>query len=689
MVFPPRTYGNEIILNYDGISHTYTAPPITLQINGRELTGLPMPPVILGDRTLVPARETFEALGAVVVWHESTREVYIGYEGMLIILQINNLAANVDGSLHLMDVQPRIINGKTMIPLRFASESLGLIVGWDDSSRIASVNAAPVIPQPHVISQPPAISQHPSAEQPKSPSGPPETPRDISEYKIPDISYPETQITGITIPDDKVSVFSVAASGPISRVDTFPLFDNRIVLDFYNAEMSTNQASWVVGSPIVNRVRMAQNQTEPDMITRVVFDLEVAATYRIEISDDRTEVFVIFESSTVNSVRFNTDNAGDYIDINFSGITAVNVFHLTKPDRVVIDVPNSTISDIFTQSVNGNYIREVRTNQYELFTSRIVLELNQKVQHTVSSDGKTVTVRVSEPTFRNISYDEDSKTITISKGGQSISAANIIHNDLYNLKKYILSFPIDLSHVIGYGEYMAHDDYIHSIVIENSPAGFTELTINERRAFATQVTEDNNNIYIRLQKPQEIYNKIVVIDPGHGGSDPGAMRFGLMEKDINLAISQKLMALIEQDGRIKAYTTRSTDVFVDLIDRSTFGNDIGGLFVSIHNNASKQNPNAEGTEVYYYNHKSDHLLSASSKEAAEILHRHLLEYLGSFERKVSHLNLSVLRESAIPAALLEIGFISNEREAALLASESYQRLAAQAIFDGIIEIFGL
>lgn len=680
VIFPVQARADNLTLYYDGMNHTYVAPPISLQINGQELAGLPMPPVIIDDRTFVPVREVFEALGAVVIWQATTNEIYIGYEGKLIILQIDNLAANIDGSQLIMDVSPKIINDKTMIPLRFASEGLGLDVGWDPTLRIASVSKKlPTISAPPTAPPPMAL--------PQAPSDSPDTPRDISEGKIPVLSYPETQITGITIPNDGLSVFSITATGPISKVDTFPLFGNRIVLDFYNAEMAASKTSWPVDSAIIERIRMAQNQTEPEKITRIVFDLEVAATYRVTISPDRKEVFVIFEDNIVNNVRFNSDSAGDSVDITLSNAAAVNVLHLTNPNRVVIDVPYATISDIFAQNVDGRYVSEIHAEQFEAYTARITLKLNQKVQHTISTNGSTITVQISEPTFLNIMYDEDTKIISISKGNHNVTAADVTHYDFYDFNQYILSLPVDLSAVIGYGEYIVHDDYLHSIVIQNNPFGLTELTINKRRPLVAQVTDDNANIYIKLLRPQEVYSKIVIIDPGHGGNDPGAAHFGLVEKNLNLSISQKVMALIEQDGRIKAYATRNSDVFVELIDRSTFGNDIGDLFISIHNNASEYNPNAHGIETYYYNRDLGNHIGMSSKVAAEKLHRRLLEYLGSFERKLSHNNLSVIRESTIPAVFLEIGFISNEEEAALLAAENYQWLVAQAIFDGIIEIF--
>ena len=678
-VFPAEAYAETIILHYDGISRTYTAPPISLNINGQTLNGLPMPPIIIDDRTLVPARETFEALGAVVTWQAATSEIYIGYNGKLVILQINNLVANIDGELLLMDVHPRIINDKTMIPLRFASEALGLDVNWDITRRIASVSNRPAaIPVAAALTGPPAGTQHTTSS---------DMPRDISKTKIPERSYPETEITGITIPKDGLSVFTVTAAGPISKVDTFPLDGNRIVLDFYNAEMTTSRTLWPVGSAIVERIRMAQNQTEPQKITRIVFDLNIAATYSVSISSDRTEVFIIFEDNKVTNVRFDNDNTGDYVDITLRNAAAVNVHHLTNTDRVVIDVPFATITDTFTQPVNGRFVSTVRAEQFDPYTVRITLEVNQKVQHTISTNGPSVIVRLSEPTFRNIIYNEDTKTITISKGASSFLASDITHYDLYNFNRYVLTLPVDLSSVIGYGEYIVHDNYLRSIVIQTNSYGFTELTLNKRRTLVAKVTEEGTNIYIKLLRPQEVYGKIVVIDPGHGGRYSGASHFGLREKDLNLSVSQKVMALIEQDGRIKAYSTRNTDIHVDLIDRSTFGNDVGDLFISIHHNASKNNPNAHGTEAFYFNRDLGSDINISSRRAAEILHEQLVKRLDSHPRRVAHKNLSVTRESRVPAVLLEIGFMSNEEEAKKLATESYQWLAAQAIFDGIIEIF--
>ncbi|MCL2699285.1 MAG: N-acetylmuramoyl-L-alanine amidase family protein [Defluviitaleaceae bacterium] len=668
-----------LTLFYDGATHTYVAPRTTLQVNGRTLTGLPMPPIILEDRTLVPARETFEALGAAVIWQHETREVYIGFGGRLVVFQIDNPLADVDGVRRVMDVPPKIINDKTMIPVRFASEALGFEVDWDGATRTVFVNDAP----------PPKQSDPPPSPPPSPPPAnvSADTPVDISTEKIPDALHPETQITNVNIPADGASVFSVTAAGPISKVDTFPLMGNRIVLDFYNAELSAAPSTRPVGSPLVDRIRMAQNQTEPEKITRVVFDLNAAATYRVSISSCRTEVFVIFESNSVSAVRFNTDSLGDYVEIDMQSAVNVNVFHLARPDRLVIDVPHATLSDVFTRGVNGRFTHQVRTGLFEATTARVVLDLTQRVQHTVTVSGSTVTVRVSDPTFRNISYDDITKTITLSKGGRGFRAADTLHVDAYDFGMYVLTLPVDLSAVIGYGEFLVTDDHLRSIVIQNNSAGLTELVLHQQRVFVAQVTEDTANVYIKLVDPREVYDRIVVIDPGHGGRDEGASHFGLLEKDLNLTVAQKAISLLEHDGRIKVYATRKTDRFADLSERSRFGNTVGDLFVSIHHNASDRNPNAHGTEVYYFRHEFDNQLWITGKDAADIMHRRLTERLDSNPRRVVHNNLSVIREATVPAVFLEIGFMSNAEEAMRLGSPEYQWLAAQAIFEAVIEIF--
>ena len=172
-------------------------------------------------------------------------------------------------------------------------------------------------------------------------------------------------------------------------------------------------------------------------------------------------------------------------------------------------------------------------------------------------------------------------------------------------------------------------------------------------------------------------SKIIVIDPGHGGKDPGAVSGGVQEKDIALAVALKIGALLT--GYEVVYT-RTEDVYVGLSERALIANQAkADLFVSIHCN-SVDDESAHGMEVYVYT-----ACSAASKRAAHAIYDCLLPASGLRGRGVKSKDLAVLRETKMPAVLIELGFISNPNDRAKLTNSAWQDDAAKAIADGIAE----
>ncbi|MCL6457682.1 MAG: N-acetylmuramoyl-L-alanine amidase family protein [Gorillibacterium sp.] len=173
--------------------------------------------------------------------------------------------------------------------------------------------------------------------------------------------------------------------------------------------------------------------------------------------------------------------------------------------------------------------------------------------------------------------------------------------------------------------------------------------------------------------------KLVVIDAGHGDHDPGAIGVkGKQEKDFNLAMVLKVEALLKLEN-IDVILTRNDDTFVTLANRAKIANDLhADAFVSIHANTAP-NSTVGGTETYYYHD--------SSKTLANVIHANLVTATGFKDRKVKYGDLAVLRETVMPATLLEVGFLSNELEEATLFNEEWQVRVAKGIVAGIKQYF--
>ena len=169
---------------------------------------------------------------------------------------------------------------------------------------------------------------------------------------------------------------------------------------------------------------------------------------------------------------------------------------------------------------------------------------------------------------------------------------------------------------------------------------------------------------------------VVAIDAGHGGSDPGALGpSGAREKDVALAIAQKLRALLARQ-RIEAVMVRDADVFVPLDDRARIAARGGAtVFISIHANAAVD-ANANGTQVFYLTPQSAPLAAAIADETGRAA--------GVASRGVAVARFAVLVDTPrIPAVLVETAFITNPREEQLLRDPAGQQLFAQGILNGL------
>ncbi len=168
----------------------------------------------------------------------------------------------------------------------------------------------------------------------------------------------------------------------------------------------------------------------------------------------------------------------------------------------------------------------------------------------------------------------------------------------------------------------------------------------------------------------------VVLDPGHGGSDPGAQREGIQEKEITLAIVNILKKFLEDRG-IKVLLTRCDDNFVSLEDRVKIANTVEpDLFLSVHINALQNDPDVHGVETYYK--------TPQSRELAESIHDSLVGYLGIPDRLVRKARFYVINHTDVPAVLAEVGFISSQEERLRLISSDYQDRVATALEHGVI-----
>jgi N-acetylmuramoyl-L-alanine amidase len=234
-----------------------------------------------------------------------------------------------------------------------------------------------------------------------------------------------------------------------------------------------------------------------------------------------------------------------------------------------------------------------------------------------------------------------------------------------------------------------------------------------------------------LTKKKKNLNKInvIVIDPGHGGHDPGAIGYNdVKEKDIVLNVALKLRShLLDYDPTLKIFLTREDDRFIPLFRRTEIANQAeADLFISLHSNAGYRE-NAQGFETYYYHFKTDESTKIIERIENSVLQQYeseldvnkafidiikedmiqiqfinesrslgmkvqsnldySLNQLNNYRimnRGIKRAKFLVLQYALMPSVLIELGFISNRREALLLTNNDYQKLMAKSIANAII-----
>ena len=207
-----------------------------------------------------------------------------------------------------------------------------------------------------------------------------------------------------------------------------------------------------------------------------------------------------------------------------------------------------------------------------------------------------------------------------------------------------------------------------------------------------------NGKYATAKEENKNTKRAIFLDPGHGGSDSGAVSNGLREKDLTLSVYNKVSSRLASLG-YSVLTSRNTDKGVGLVDRADQANKSNAdMFLSIHFNAGGRGA-SYGIETYYYKARPEYTPAINkdkhndperlekSRKLAQKIQQSLVSKTGAYDRGVKRETFAVLRETSIPSILVELGFIDNQEEANKIKTNEYQEKLADGIVDGIVEYY--
>ena len=275
-------------------------------------------------------------------------------------------------------------------------------------------------------------------------------------------------------------------------------------------------------------------------------------------------------------------------------------------------------------------------------------------------------------------------------------------DDNYWQKEFTITFDDDYSEFYEENSIIKKKSNVSNISVSQDKNDCTQVVLKTKKIQGFRITETKDALYVEVDTPQKIYDKIVVIDPGHGGSDPGTQGNGIVEKDKTLEIAKRVKEYFDGEEEYKIYFTRLADSVsgmtagssgvkdsrMSLPARYNFANEIDAdLFISIHLNSFGSSPN--GTETYYSaKNTSKNDWGITSKELATRMQKAIQSVINRQNRGVKvNSNLAVLTHTNMPAILIETAFVSNKTDASILKNPDKIDEVANAIYDVIVGTF--
>jgi len=610
-------------------------PPVRLVVFGDQLV-CDVPPRIVEGRTLVPVRALCDKVGAQVTWVPEIRTVEVQLGETHVSIPVGSKTAFVNRQPVKLDVPAVIEDGHTLVPVRFVADALGLEVWWDEETRTVLVD---------------------------KPSPP----------RIVGLSWSQLVGHGRL----EIQLDRAAGSALLHTLDDPP----RLLIDLPDAVLAPGVTGFPVRAGGVHRVRTATLADGTG--TRLICDLGQPVRYWMDKSSDGTRIFVNIAYQLLG-VAFEKAVGVQAVYIRTNGPVEYRVWTLTDPLRLVIDLPGLTVHPAANRQleVDSPALRAVRVGQFQVDPdiSRVVLDLKRQNPYAVTVEGNGLRVWLLS-SLVDVDWEVEGGRVRVALEADY----PLLYNAAFVADKQCLRIDLPCTVVaVSQREYASADGHARMTIdqFEASPTTTrVELWVASYQGHRIVTAQDGRRLLVEVFS-SPLFGKRIALDPGHGGDDPGAVgSTGLKEKDVNLALAEALAARLRGSGA-RVLLVREGNDNPSTYERVARANAWGAdLYLSIHCN-SFWDPRESGTETYYSGSHRDNLVLART------VHRHLVEALGLVDRGLRRADgFVVVREPRMPSALVEVCFLSNPREEQLLLSDAFRERIVQALYEGILEFF--
>lgn len=462
-----------------------------------------------------------------------------------------------------------------------------------------------------------------------------------------------------------------------------------------------------ITSAEIEKVKQVVNTTvKEDVFNEIqqAFDSNISKSVIKPVSEVKTET-ITKELKLKSKFYLNqvTTKPNGFLLTGIGAASIERPMYLTNPARVIFDLPNSIVNpDILNKEYKiGQDV--IKVGQFDSNKVRVVITSNdlEKYFPIFSADGQSILFINSDNIDITTLFSKTDDAVSYFVKSQDLNTTEFImaFNGpvVSSIKRDSSKLTINFYNTLRYNEQnfrkVVGMSNLCNMKIDLLPKVGLKLTLplEKDSTVSCYLGEDGKAIRLLVKginKPKGAFGqekclilpkcngkKSVVLDAGHGGSDYGAIRAGINEKDINLDVIKRVQAILLGKG-VAVAMTRHTDDFISLPDRTAFtASNSPDIFVSVHvNSSSKQE--ISGIETHYYHENSIDL--------AQTIHSCLISEIKTVDRGLFKSKFYVINHTDVPAVLVEIGFISNDGERAELVSEERKQQTAKAIAEGII-----
>lgn len=672
--------GNKTIeVSMNGNKISVTQVPIIMD---GQVINTEFPSFVHTNRTLIPVRFVSEHYGATVGWDQKTQTAIIKHGNKEGRFTLDSNIAIINGEKRILDkfAIPKLATFKnepprTMVPLAFMTDIFGFDVGWNDEKNAPYINSN----------------------------------KEEGTIKT---------VTDISVKKDNKDKKVIIKSDNSLEYETLFLQDLGIfILDIKESKLKMNNSKENSGTidldkdGDIEKVEYSQFSEEPSII-RVVVHLKNEIKNTISPGDNGKGLIISFDTKVpaenpgevtqpadnkITSITREMINGKEALVINGGNKDRVKIMKLKNPERVVVDVMDAVLegSTGYNLDYSFDFIKGVRVSQFIVDGNykptdkvvRVVLDVKEDVfdpEIEIDGDKTRIIISPKKSSWENLSYIGEGKY-------KYITIENLIGSDYsvdYIPENKILMVSIPTENVdLNEGNLLIKDGLIDEVEIVKGRNN-TQVLIKLMRSIEYNVLADERmgTLTLFMERGDSVApsDKLIVIDPGHGGADPGAISIsGKREKDFNLTISLQVAKKLQALG-YNIVMTRDTDKAVGLYDRANIANGVNAdLFVSIHGN-SHVNKSIAGVQVLYCPAGQSKVKEGDQHPFAKVMMEELLKGTGAVDKGiVQRPNLVVIRETKMPAVLVEAGFLSNAAEDKLLFTPSYQEKIVNSIVKGI------